>query len=365
MMLRAMKAMMAQGGVRARYENVDMLRETELPDAEKFIDELEPYVTADAGYAVDLGAGCGFIAGEYALAWPHLTVIATEVSWPVEVDPEQFWAMPLLRRSLKRLSEDHASKAEKHRNKRGKRKLKVEPTEEKEDTVRAELYNRMLSQAVEVDVLQAEWHNVAELKGQCRLVTCTMLMHQKGFETPEMWRMVVVGAAKLLAEGGCLFMFDTGKCGGFGSRDVVAGFARRVGLAIHLHEKREDGVDGRGLYAVVLQKPTSTTVAAFSTAAPAAVAAAAGDTAASDAAGAASADGSVPPPLPPRVLEEGDVVEVHSLNGRRDLNGMTAVLGAFRADKNRWECRISAGVTAKRVVEEVLVQRQNLRQLMP
>merc|ERR1711964_617156 len=79
-----------------------------------------------------------------------------------------------------------------------------------------------------------------------------MLMNQKGFETPEMWRMVMVGAVQLLADGGCLFMYDNG-CGRFDERDTVEAFALRLGLKLLVHDWRED-VPGAGIYAVVFRK---------------------------------------------------------------------------------------------------------------
>lgn len=370
-MMNSMQNMMASGHtLGSRYEDLDMLRDTEGADVGAFLEELEPYVSADPGYAIDLGSGCGFIAGELALEFPHLEMVPSEVSVPIDLDPKQFWGMPLLRRTLKRLADDHANKAERRQNMLRRSSPDSEPTEEvSQDLAKAKLYNDLLCRVVEVDVLHPRWSGVEHLIGQCRLVTCTMLMQQKGFETPEMWRMVMVGAARLLAEGGCLFMYDSGQCGGFGKRDVVFGFAKRLGLALQVHEHREDGVDGGGLYAVILQKPAMVSVSGFATNGRDVAAATSNDVA--TATGQTTvADGEGPAICDPKVshsssaLQEGDVVEVHGLQGRKDLNGMTAVLGCFVSKKGRWECRIATGVTNKRRVESAMVQPHNLRQLV-
>lgn len=317
-MLEMMMALQAMGGPHARYENLDRLRDTEAADVEMYIKLLQDWVPSEPGFALDLGSGCGYIAGEYARKWPHLTAIASEVTVPLEVDGQQFWSMPLLRKTLARLASDHGQKATKA----------VHSTEAAQESASEELYKSMLSRIVEVDILKPRWQAVEHYSGQFRLVTCSTVMQMKGFETPYMWRMVMAGAAKLLALGGILFMFDTGKCDEFQNRTVVERLGEKLGFTFVVHKKADSFEDfsvAEELFAVILRKTALIRSAE---------------------------------------LSSGDAVEICGLAKRADLNGTTAVLGEFLSEKGRWECRVAAGVTAHRHTEVVLIQPHNLKSLM-
>lgn len=292
-----------------KYKDVSMIRRTEMPYAKKYIKFLEPHITSStSGPIVDIGSMSGFIPTCYCDRWPDHQVIASDVEVPLKMDPTGFFGMPLLRNTLTLIAND------------------VGPP-------RQERYLAMRDQVKMIDVLQPNWTEVSYLHRSCAAVICTSLLNMKGFETPDMWRMVLVGAAQLLREQGVLFMADS-DFGSFGDRLKVEAFAQRVGFVLEEHSfdhrAKVGPTEERDFYNVLLRR--SGTNPEWHSA------------------------------LVQCTLSSGDAVVVSGLNSRKDLNGMTGVLLEF--ENERWGVRVAAGETANRKVEAVRVKPDNLRSLM-
>eukprot|EP00931_Biecheleriopsis_adriatica_P122214 TRINITY_DN97214_c0_g1_i1.p1 TRINITY_DN97214_c0_g1~~TRINITY_DN97214_c0_g1_i1.p1 ORF type:complete len:470 (+),score=102.82 TRINITY_DN97214_c0_g1_i1:72-1481(+) len=328
-----------------RYEKLETIRKTEASDTEDFLAYIEeafedsPEMLHEPGYyVVDLGSGCGYIAAQYQLEFPELTVIASDVEYRAE-GPEQEGhpSLALLKKTLGRFLEDHREKLGKEEKRKVARKKEAGKNTDKQPWTEEELvtaYEKMVANCCEIDVLApCPWAAVKQLTGKCTLVTNTMLLHQKAFETPEMWRNVMLGASLLLRPGGKLFIKDgnvkTSAEGGLDDEAGVRAFAAKVGLTVCSYSKEEDHFGS--LFAVICGKPAS----------------------------------ALPPDEAPKAFAIGDLVAVDGLVGAKEHNGCTGILRSVDADTGRWAVEVATGVTAKRRLKQLKIKPENLIQMMP
>ena len=62
---------------------------------------------------------------------------------------------------------------------------------------------------------------------------------------------------------------------------------------------------------------------------------------------------------------KGDLVEVHTLVGKKEHNGCTGILCEFNEEKGRWAVKVNVGVTARRNISTMFLKPDNLKQMMP
>lgn len=363
-MLDAMMSMMMGGmggggsGIYSRYEDLNKLRRTEQRDTKNFLKYIRKACVhldlenAEESCIVDLGSGCGYIAAQYQHEFPNSTVISSDVTYPEPLDAQaKHPSMALLNNTLRRLLEDHENRVARIKAKmklglwqrpRGSRRLSAAGRRKIRKNMQrnrinhetfVKTYTKMIEHTCEIDVLAPlPWTNVAHLEGKCKLVTATMILHQKAFETPEMWKNILLGAAGLLAPGGVLLMHDGNRKNGgkdfedLSDKEAVSKFAQKCNLQLKTHQVKEHGV----VCLIVLEK----IIAESNTQAS-------------------------------KELASGDLVEVHGLIGKKEHNGCSGILDVFNTEKGRWSVKVNTGVTAKRTVSGMLVKPENLRQLMP
>jgi len=215
------------------------------PMVDSIFQALETHLDRNAkGFAVDLASGSAFYPQNIVRRWPGLKVYPTDhlqekhaltgtdfLNWCLQ----QFAESPV--RDFVQLAQRDAVRGSAVAAQEAEVNLldtvwypsaPPYPDPQKDRSLSYQLWDRVS----DVDVTTEDWQEVGHLLGTCRLVTCTSFIVQVGYRDADGWRPMVRGAARLLAPGGVLLLYDTAKFGGFLDKETMQAFCHEEALGL-------------------------------------------------------------------------------------------------------------------------------------